>query len=421
MIAIALFFIKKNELNRVRTPLLFLGALLSLMLLQIVPLPPQIWHNLPGREIAVQGSALTGLMDIWRPLSFEPHATLNSLLATLPGFGVILLLAMMRSYDLYKVVILLVLLMLLSGALGLIQASSGQLYFYGAANRGGAVGFFANRNHQAAMLTCLIPMLALLVPYFSDRIPIGLRVAIASVLSLFIIPLVLVTGSRTGILLLVVGCAGGLLLVRKSGINMRAAFGPPSSWLRRLMRAAPLALSIGLAALVVTLMVSGRAIAINRLFDQDVEADDRLQLFTTMIDMARAHFPFGTGFGTFPTMFKIVEPDWYVRAPYFNHAHNDLLEIIIEGGILSLALMLAFIAWWSIISLRLWRSDSSSDRKIALGRLGSIITLIFTLASVVDYPLRTPIGQVLFLFAMVLMARATEKSPDMRLLESDRE
>src|SRR3546814_18783044 len=51
----------------------------------------------------------------------------------------------------------------MSGGLGLAQVigpRDGPLYLYEITNNGSAVGLFANRNHQAALLACLFPMLA---------------------------------------------------------------------------------------------------------------------------------------------------------------------------------------------------------------------------------------------------------------------
>ncbi len=46
--------------------LVLLGALFLLPLLQLIPLPPSIWTQLPGRETAAQVDRLLG-WNVWRP------------------------------------------------------------------------------------------------------------------------------------------------------------------------------------------------------------------------------------------------------------------------------------------------------------------------------------------------------------------
>ena len=36
-----------------------------------------------------------------------------------------------------------------------------------------------------------------------------------------------------------------------------------------------------------------------------------------------------------------------IERTYVNHAHNDYLELALEGGIPAIVLMLLFLAWWA--------------------------------------------------------------------------
>ena len=53
--------------------LLFLAMLL--VVAQLVPLPPSIWTDLPGRGWIAEGYRALGLALPWLPLSLAPHAT----------------------------------------------------------------------------------------------------------------------------------------------------------------------------------------------------------------------------------------------------------------------------------------------------------------------------------------------------------
>src|SRR3546814_17860748 len=79
---------------------------------------------------------------------------------------------------------------------------------------------------------------------------------------------------------------------------------------------------------------------------------------------------------------------------YFNHAHNDFLEIVLDGGLPALLLMLVAIGWYGMASMRAWRG---SGRHSVLPKLGSAISFIVFVASAFDYTARPPIMMALTL------------------------
>ncbi len=64
-------------------------AMVALVLLQLIPLPPAVWSALPGRGMVVQGYALLGQSLPWLPLSLAPYETMASALWLLPPLAVI--------------------------------------------------------------------------------------------------------------------------------------------------------------------------------------------------------------------------------------------------------------------------------------------------------------------------------------------
>src|SRR5690606_19450824 len=75
---------------------------------------------------------------------------------------------------------------------------------------------------------------------------------------------------------------------------------------------------------------------------------------------------------------------------YVNHAHNDWLEIPLTMGLPG---VLALLAGLSVIGWRafnLWRTGDVSKQAVRYGRMASVIIGMLALASVTDYPLRTP-------------------------------
>jgi len=55
-------------------PLYIAIALLVLMILQSIPLPPSIWTELPGRKIFADIADLAGIEQPWRPLTLSPSS-----------------------------------------------------------------------------------------------------------------------------------------------------------------------------------------------------------------------------------------------------------------------------------------------------------------------------------------------------------
>lgn len=378
----ALVRITGADIEKIRAPMVLCFAWTSFIALQLIPLPPAIWTALPGREEAVQLADLIGFSQPWREISLVPEATLNSLLAMVVPLAVLAAVCQVPS-RLYPVLLAaLVLLALLSGLIGVVQvAAGGSMYFYEISNRGDAVGLFANRNHQAAMLAACVPLLAGLAGVKQGERggpPYG---TLAFVVFVLVFPLVFVTGSRSGVIWLLVGVAGAALVMMRTS---------PETLGRLATRPVLIAIAVAVAAAGAALTFF-RVGAIDRFLTKSVEEDLRVSLLDTMIDMAIAYFPFGGGFGAFPTLFKMDEPFAYLNERYFNHAHNDVLEIVIEGGLPAIVIALLFLAWFVRASVRLWLTPYSPARPQHLyGLVSSISLLILLLASTVDYPLRTP-------------------------------
>lgn len=142
---------------------------------------------------------------------------------------------------------------------------------------------------------------------------------------------------------------------------------------------------VSLVALVAISVAADRAVSISRALSLDTGHDMRQRGLPTVLEMLWAYFPLGAGFGSFDPMFRLHEPFGLLKLTYFNHAHNDFLEILLDSGLAGLLLMIAAIGWWLWASIRAWRHAQ------ALPLLGSVLLLQVLIASAVDYPARTPI------------------------------
>ena len=406
----ALFCLTAEQLRQVRVPLLLVAALMTLALLQLIPLPAAIWANLPHREIVAEASALVGMGDFARPLSLDPDRTWNTFFALFVPLAAIGL-AAIQSPDRRRLTIpLLMAVGLLSAILGLFQVVGGdRLQFYRIAHHGFPTGLFANKNHQSIMLLWL--MLAasgLAATTNSRRLSANAAIggAIASILVLF--PLLVLTGSRAGLLLSIPALAlCGWLLLRAPATR---------TILRRAGGRARLVIGLAAAAVITPLLfvfgvlaVSSRQTALSRLFEIDAGGDLRWQYLSIIKQMALDYLPFGSGFGSFEKAFNAYEPADMLTSVYMNQAHNDPLQLVIEGGLPALAILLVALVWVALRLRQRWRSSHPHARTQALFLGGSIA--LWLAASLVDYPLRTPLAAMLI---AVLTAQLSLPSVDSR-------
>lgn len=358
----------------------FLIAAIGLVVVQLIPLPPSIWTALPGRDILMQAALVTDEEQPWRPISISPAASVNALSSlAIPGV-VLLLIASISLVEQRRIVAVVLALVVASALLGLLQFAGMQFDHPLVNNIAWTVSAsFANRNHFALFLAigCLLaPIWA-----FRDQEEASWKVPVAGTFLILFDLVILATGSRTGIVIGALANVLGLLIVRSEITTV----------LRRLPTfvafAIPIVAGLLLLAAIFVSEMSGRAVSIERLVALDFGQDLRRQTLPIVLAMIGHYFPVGSGIGTFDPVYRIHEPDSLLSTFYFNHAHDDILELILDAGLAGALLLVAAIVWCSWKGLLAWRGDG---RKQALPRLGSAILLLTFLASITDYPARTP-------------------------------
>lgn len=386
-----ILFGQRPTLRPVAPVLLLLSAALLLVLAQLVPLPPAIWQALPGRALLTDAIAASSDPQPWRPWSMTPGATRNAAASLVVPVTTLLLVARFGPADRARLPGLLLALAAFGALLGLLQFSGAGFNNPFVNDSVGQVsGNFANRNHFALFLA----IGCLLAPYWAFAGSDGhhqqratWRGLAALGLVLLFVLMILASGSRAGMVLGLVAVVVGLLIAR-SGLR-RVVAGRPR-WLMPVLLGVVLATIVAFVALSV---VAGRAESIDRIVQLDTGQDMRRRALPTVLDMIGHYFPAGSGLGGFDPIFRIHEPFALLKPTYFNHAHNDFLEIVLDAGIMGLAVLLAALAWWTLASVRAWwggTPDRALRDSLPLRRLGSTIVLLVLLASAFDYPVRTP-------------------------------
>ena len=386
-------------------PLFITTALLVLMVLQLIPLPPSVWTALPERQIFADIADIAGIEQPWRPLTLSPSKTLNSLFAlAVPIAAMMLYLNLDRDYR-KRVVPVLILLCAISALWAIFQVigpARGPLYIYRITNFGTGVGIFANRNHQAVMLASSIAMLGWyagsLKPH-SKQAALKFSASIATIL--VFVPLIFITGSRAGLLLMVPALLLALFLVYfgvyypGAGSRKRRSASSKNSLLsgRRMLLAIGIMAISGMA--IASILLS-RSLAFDRLFSGGNVEELRWQLLPTLFTMLKDYMPWGSGFGSFEHVYKIYESQELLNPSYLNQAHNDWLQYPIEGGVPALLIAFCAIIWfirrlW--IGAKNWRSSNPAKYSVLM----CIAVILFLLAaSIGDYPLRVPAIMAVF-------------------------
>ena len=372
-----------------------------LILLQLVPLPPSLWARMPGHHIYL-GIGPEAVGDRWRPLSISPDLTLNALATLLPATAIGLVTLALDFRGRVSLALLVAGIACASAVLGLVQLASGgtALHLFNVSSGNSAVGLFANRNHQAVLMACGLPIVAALATIrmhqegWSTR---HLMFAIGA--ALLLLMGLAATGSRMGLLLGAVGIAiaGTVYLVT-------APTGGPA-------RASRLWVAGGgfmVAAILPVSLLLMRSGAVARLMSDPVD-ETRTAAFGPMMQAARAFLPFGSGIGTFDPVYRRFEPDALLSTIYLNQAHNEPFQLAIEGGLPALLLLILFLLWWIYAAIRTVRPRGSVPRR-AMGIAMVAATLILMLSSLVDYPLRTPFLSGLFAIACVELVRSKRQS-----------
>jgi O-antigen ligase len=163
--------------------------------------------------------------------------------------------------------------------------------------------------------------------------------------------------------------------------------------------------------LVVLTILSSRAESVQRLLTAQTSEELRFRIWGPAWNAAQTYAPFGSGLGSFVAVFKIHEPETMLSATYRNHAHNELLELYLVAGVPGILLLLAGAYGFVQAAAALFRVAPGSSRDpqaVLLGRLGGIVLIGLGLASIADYPLRTPAIEALAIVTILWLAAGWE-------------
>ena len=381
---------------------LALSLLFVVPLLYLLPLPASLAAWLPGRQVYLDARSLIGsaATDAAARLSLYPLQTESALLLLLVPVAVFL---GTRSLDADRVVRLVVLLLgvgAVQALLGLLQygASEGSPALFGVSftGVGRAMGTYTNPDHLAGLLEMLLPMgLALLL--FSvgrrraarrdwrDRVAFlsslrGHAAVVYGAIALLLLLGLIFSRSRAGIALAMLGILLSTMMFsrRIGGDNV---YGPIGT---------VVALAVGAGIAI------GLVPVLDRFSVDSAVSDARWPIFSATLDGIGVFAPIGSGPGNYPDVFPSFQPmalgQWFI-----NHAHNDYLEWLFEGGLFAAALIVLLFGLYVRQWLKVWiRGTWSRFRFVQVG--AGIGILLLLLHSLVDFNLHIPANIAYFAF-----------------------
>lgn len=354
-------------------------ASMAVPLLQLVPLPAQLWSALPRRELVSEALMVAGEpAGMWRPFSVHLARTLVAFIGTLAPFTMIVLVSGIGREVAGRLLLVFGVMAFICALLGFVQISQANDFAMPYDGVEGTIvlySLFANRN-SAGVFFVLGCMALIVAPaprqnalWQSARVVVFGVVAIATIL----------TQSRSATALLgltlIFALARFITQRRRGRGNARLSGGA--------RRTLPFAIAMLIGALVLaSALFAGRA---QLTFDRyDHMEDARPQIWEDALYTARQFWPLGSGMGTFDEVFQLDESLEYLDPPLAGRAHNDFIEVAIEAGAIGLALIALWLVW---IVAAAFRARSSAWRWYGWASAAGLV--VIALQSLTDYPLRS--------------------------------
>lgn len=349
--------------------------ILGLPLLQLVPLPATVWQALPGRTLAADiSSSIDPTMT--RPISLDPAATFASWLFMLTAIAMFLGVYQLTQRQREWLAGITLVICLFSVMLGALQMTAGRSYYlYSTTHNQYPIGLFANRNHQAALLYIGIILCAVI----SRRLVFPIYKIIIFGLAVVFCASLVATSSRSGMALAFLGIMSIFVQQKrytKANLILSAV--------------------IVIVGVIILLEVNVARDAIERFAFNS--SDGRFIFWPDVAFAAQQYFPVGSGVGTFVKSYQGYEQLSTLGPEFVNQAHNEYLQVVLEGGLAGALIVFFYIAWLLRQGVLHWKHST------ILSRAAFCSIVLVLLHSMVDYPLRTFALSAIFgmLSAMIL-------------------
>ncbi|MER8443699.1 O-antigen ligase family protein [Mesorhizobium sp. M1066] len=351
IVAAAAVFSRPSEHGIPRSALWLLALGLAVFCFQIVPLPAALLSGLRP-EVLLANPWLSGETGL-RFVSVGVGRTIECLLYFVAMAAFFLSVTRLRPDQVYGLLPFFFMGVICNGLAAAIQYSlSDTVAIQGLLPFTINAGLFANQNHFSALLFVSIPFVVY-YGLFRGHLLSGSLGLITLLL------LLLAAGSRAGILIgLAITIVSVVFLSARSRLG---GYGIP-------------AVFIGLSLYTIGAWTKIDAEVVDPAFG-------RAEFARTTIAGIAENWATGVGFGSFPKVYQIYEKGEMIFKPYVNHAHNDYLELALEGG----APVVFLVAAYSVLLF----AFSLAARRDPLQKMAFLSVSFLLVHSLVDYPMRT--------------------------------
>ena len=342
----------------------------ALPLLAAAQLVPMLTEQGPAASVRAPMAQALGLVrsdSLALPISIDPASTMWALLALLPPLVAFVLASNCRVAERAAVLRCIVVLAICSAILQAAQLiGTEQFFLHPRSIDAGPSGFFANQNTQALFLAVgILAAMLLSRPNLCEK-PLPLPATAACIA--FLAVSCALTGSRAGLALMALALVYPAFTARRGQDDGK-----------RTMVLFSL-LAVGGAAFLL-LGVRSSIVTIERFGDL---TGGRVQsIWPDTLYLLRQTWPLGSGIGTFPVSFELVERLDVVDPTFANRAHSDWLEFLIEGGVAAVII----IAGGCLVAIRKIWQYRQRDAEIG-SAFGLGVLVLVGLHATIDYPLR---------------------------------
>ena len=413
-----------KALESARIPLTALGLWLVSFLLQVIPLPSGLSELLSPASFAIQQFNSEGTRLLVTSVSLDKGATLSALLKA-SSYSALFFLTLVLA-DTHQKVKTMVRVMVLTGfgtaLYGLIMTLTGIEYIWWTPKeyyKGFVTGTFINKNHFAGFMEITIPLgIAILMTDFhfasrpkdtfmdrAKKVMVSLldkRGRMAAYVVIMFSALFL-SSSRAGV-------ASFFTAMFIAGLTISSM--KTSRERERML--APVVIVLALLSVIWL----GLGSLPGRIAESELSFAGRTQAWEGSINAINDFFPLGAGAGAFQWIYPMYETEGYTRV-YFDHAHNDYIEILVDQGVFGLIPLLIF---FFSAQRRLYRGLKQRRDPMIRGAIFAAAAGSLSLAihGLIDFNFQIPANAAYFFMTLALgIAAGSLKSRRNALAKSD--
>lgn len=379
-------------------------AILVFIGLQLIPLPIFLVKLISPKKIEVLAQ-LWDELPTFTPLSLVPFETLiYGLIVVLYGlFFWILTRIPLKKREMVGLFNILIICATVQVVLGLLKYAQGNTHFFlfftpveKSEFSRFLTGTLVNPNHFAFFLEMVLPLALGLFFYRLRffRTDISFKQRVFSLLDenkivmIYFISVVLMgigvflTGSRAGIVTMIFLFV--LFMLLSLYLKLSRSIRRKIIWI--------------LGIIFCLVLYIGIQDTINEFKRSPIAESGRLTRWPNTLHMAKDYLAAGVGLGTYRYSYFLYDEG---SGKWSTHAHNDVLEILAEGGIIGAIFFYSLFVLIILSIIQKWKLRRHPDVKIlGLGIIVSIFAVIFH--SVFDFSLRIPSNMFLFMLVLAL-------------------